>query len=124
MKEADVVLMGSPIFFYDVTSQCKMIIDRSYAVQPLNQNKVGGILLTAGSMGGSSALSTLNMFFTVQGITSAGYVLSLGETKNNEKGLQSAFDLGIKAVNMAKTLKETPHDFGMHNHYAYGTHTR
>ncbi len=124
MKYAEVILIGSPIFFYDVTSQCKMIIDRSYAVQPLNHNKVGGILLTAGSMGGSSALSTLNMFFTAHGVTTAGYVLSLGETKNNTKALQSAFDLGVKTVKMAMTLKNAPHDFNMHNHYAYGTHTK
>ncbi len=64
------------------------------------------------------------MFFTMQGITSAGYVLSLGETQLNDKALQSAFGLGVKAVNMAKTLKDAPHDFDMHNHYAYGTHTK
>lgn len=122
MKEAHVIFIGSPVFFYNVTAQCKMIIDRSYAVQPLNGNKVGGIFLTAGSMGGSSALATLNQFFTVHGITNAGFVESLGKTYRNEKAQQSAYDLGVKAVQLATALAQAP-PITAHNHFAYGTHT-
>lgn len=124
MQAADVILIGTPVFFYNVTAQCKMLIDRSYAVQPLNGNKVGGIVVSAASMGSSAALNTLEMFFTVQGITSAGYVSSLGDPEENIKGMKSAYDLGIKSVKMAEALKDAPQCFGMHNHYAYGTHTK
>ncbi len=124
MQRADVILMASPVFFYDVTAQCKIIIDRSYAVQALNGNKVGGIFITAGSMGGASAVNTLQMFYTVQGITSAGYVVSLGKTTDNIKAMHSAFELGIKCVNLSKTMKISSEHFLMHNHFAYGTHTK
>lgn len=124
MQAADVILIGTPVFFYNVTAQCKMIIDRSHAVQPLNGNKVGGMLITAGSMGSSSAIDSLNMFFTVQGITSAGYVSSLGNTTENPKALKSAYDLGVKSVKMAEALKAAPACFNMHDHFAYGTHTK
>ncbi len=124
MQVADVILLASPTFFYNVTAQCKIIMDRSYAVQPLNGNKVGGIFITAGSMGTSAAVNSCNMFFTVHGVISAGYVSSLGKTQDNLKAMQSSYDLGIKTVIMAESLKEAPQVFGMHNHYAHGTHTK
>lgn len=124
MVEADVILIGSPVFFYNITAQCKMIIDRSHAVQPLNGNKVGGMLITAGSMGSTEAINSLNMFLTVHGITSAGYVSSLGYSIENPKALESARELGMKAVKMATALKDAPACFDMHDHFAYGTHTK
>ncbi len=124
MQTADVILLASPTFFYNVTAQCKIIMDRSYAVQPLNGNKVSGIFITAGSMGTSAAVNSCNMFFTVHGITSAGYVSSLGKTQDNSKAMQSAYDLGVKTIMMAQALKDAPQVFGMHSHYAYGTHTK
>ncbi len=76
------------------------------------------------SMGTSAAVNSCNMFFTVHGISSAGYVSSLGKTQDNPKAMQSAYDLGIKTIMMAKALKDAPQVFGMHSHYAYGTHTK
>ena len=124
MKEADGILMASPTYFYDVTSQCKIIIDRCFAVLPLNKNKVGGIIATAGSMGHSCTIKTLETFFTVQGIANTGFVAAFPVREHLPKAEASAYALGEKmydAMVLLKDCKKEP--FSMHNHYTYGTHT-
>ncbi|WP_421902268.1 hypothetical protein [Maridesulfovibrio sp.] len=38
--------------------------------------------------------------------------------------IKSAYELGIKAVRVTETLKGSFEHFAMHNHFAYGTHTK
>ncbi len=121
MQEADGIVFGSPVYFYDVTAQCKMILDRSYAVQPLNGNKVGGIVTVAGSLGCQQVIHTLNMYFTVQGITPAGFVSAFGGGAQLDTAKQSAFRLGVKIVDMLKIQKNAPDNaYNMHDFHSYG----
>ncbi len=121
MQKADGIIMASPVYFYDVTSQCKMILDRSYAVHPLNQNKVGGIVTVAGSLGCQQVIHTLNMFFSVHGITSAGFVSAFGGAAEDEAAKLSAFRLGVKMVDMLNIQSSAPKGaYDMHDHHAYG----
>ncbi|NOU58282.1 flavodoxin family protein [Marinifilum caeruleilacunae] len=124
MKAADGILMVSPVYFYDVNAQCKIIIDRSYAVQPLNGNKLGASIITAGSLRHMGAINTISNFFLVQGIANLGFVSAYNTEQELSKGIESAKQLGIKmveAIKLMQTSEETP--FSMHNHYSYGTHT-
>ncbi|PXY01977.1 hypothetical protein DF185_04820 [Marinifilum breve] len=124
MKAADGILMVSPVYFYDVNAQCKIIIDRSYAVQPLNGNKLGASIITAGSLGHMGAINTISNFFLVQGIANLGFVSAYNTEQELSKGIESAKQLGIKmvkAIKLMQTSEGTP--FSMHNHYSYGTHT-
>lgn len=124
MREADGILMASPVYFYDINAQCKTIIDRSYAVLPLNGNKVGASILTAGSIGHSGALKTLETFFSGHGITNVGSVSIYNVKQEMIKAKESARKLGdkmYKAIEFMKTADFEP--FAMHNHFSYGTHT-
>lgn len=124
MKEADGILMVSPVYFYDVPAQAKIIIDRSYAVQALNGNKVGASIITAGSLGHLGAINTLSNFFLVQGIANLGYVSAYNLNEELPKAIASARQLGEKmyeAIRFMEKAEGTP--FEMHNHFSYGTHT-
>ncbi|MCT4588760.1 MAG: flavodoxin family protein [Carboxylicivirga sp.] len=124
MRAADGILMVSPVYFYDVNAQCKIIIDRSYAVQPLNGNKVGASIVTAGSVGHIGAINTISNFFMVQGIANLGFVSAYNTEQELSKCVESAKALGNKmfeAIKLLQTSESTP--FSMHNHYSYGTHT-
>lgn len=124
MNSANGILMVSPVYFYDVNAQCKIIIDRSYAIQPINGNKVGASIVTAGSLGHIGAINTISNFFQVQGIANLGFVSAYNTEQELNKGIESAKELGIKmfkAMEFMKSTKDTP--FAMHNHYSYGTHT-
>ncbi|MEG0292562.1 MAG: flavodoxin family protein [Anaerovoracaceae bacterium] len=124
IKEADGVLIGSPVYFCDVTAQCKMLIDRSYSQWPINGNKVGAIATVAGSIGCSGVIDTLNNFFSMQGITSAGWVALYGKTEDKIIAKKKAYELGQKMVKIAEFQKNN--DNGAYDsitHVAYGTHT-
>lgn len=122
---ADAVVIGSPVYFYDVNAQCKMIIDRSFAILPINGNKVGGIVVNAGSLGCSGAIDTLNMFYSVHGITNAGWVATYMGIEEKEQAKQAAFELGAKMVAMRKVLKAANgNSFDQLRCFAFGTHTK
>ncbi len=122
---ADAVVIGSPVYFYDVNAQCKMIIDRSYAIQPINGGKVGGIVVNAGSIGCSGAIDTLNMFYSVHGITNAGWVATYMGIEEKEQAKQAAFELGAKMIAMRKVLKAAnSNSFDQLRCFAFGTHTK
>jgi multimeric flavodoxin WrbA len=122
--EADGIVVGTPVYYYGVTAQCKIIIDRTIAIAPINGNKIGGIVTVAGSLGLSDVVKTLSMYFSVQGITSAGWVAAYSPVEGKVKAQKSAFELGVKIVKMINAQKEnTTGAYNRHNHFAYGTHT-
>jgi multimeric flavodoxin WrbA len=122
--EADGIVIGTPVYYYDVTAQCKMIIDRTIAIAPINGNKVGGIVTVAGSLGLSDVVKNLSMYFSVQGITSAGWVAAYSPVEGKVKAQESAFELGVKIVKMINAQKgNTTGAYNRHSGFAYGTHT-
>ena len=124
MMFSDGIIIGSPVYFYDINAQCKIIIDRSFAVKPLNGNKAGAIIITASSMGTSNAVSTLNMFFSVHGITSAGWLSAYSKSDEGEAAILSAFELGKKIAQIAEEKRHLDSDaFNSFRHIAYGTHS-
>jgi multimeric flavodoxin WrbA len=124
MLLSDGIIIGSPVYFYDVNAQCKIIIDRSFAIEPLNGNKAGAIITTASSMGTSNAVSTLNMFFSIHGITSAGWLSAYSKADEGEAAMLSAFELGGKVAQIAEEKRHLDsHAFDSFRHIAYGTHS-
>jgi multimeric flavodoxin WrbA len=54
MLAADGIIFGVPIYFYGMSAQAKTIIDRTIALGTPGRslaNKVGGVVVTAGSLG-------------------------------------------------------------------------
>ncbi|MCT4640059.1 MAG: flavodoxin family protein [Bacteroidales bacterium] len=124
LKEADGIIIASPVYFYDINSQLKTIIDRTYAVQPMNGNKVGATIVTAGSIGHSGAIKTIETFFTVHGIANTGFISAYAVKEELVKAKESATRLGNKMFEAIKLLKDSKTEpFAMLNHYSYGTHT-
>ncbi|MEG0919429.1 MAG: flavodoxin family protein [Anaerovoracaceae bacterium] len=124
IKEADGIVMGSPVFFCDVTAQMKMILDRSFAYWPINGNKVGAIATVAGSVGCSGVIDTFNRFFTMHGISSAGFVGLYGKTGDKIKAQDTAYKIGQKIVKQARIQKGTTNGaYDAATHVVYGTHT-
>lgn len=122
--EADGIVIGTPVYFFDMTAQCKMIIDRTFAIAPINGNKVGGIVTVAGSLGLSEVVKNLSMYFSVQGITSAGSVAVYSPVEGKVKAQESAFELGVKIVKMINAQKgDTTGAYNGRGGFAYGTHT-
>ena len=62
MLEADGILFGSPVYFYNITAQGKAVIDRTIALGHDGRalaNKVGGVIVVGGSLGLVDAVKDL-----------------------------------------------------------------
>lgn len=114
MMEADGIILGSPTYFADVTSEMKAFIDRCGMIAKSNgdllQRKVGAAVVTARRAGAVHTFDTINHFFfssqmIVPGSTywNVGFGRAPGEVENDPEGLATMEILGH---NMAWLLKK------------------
>ncbi len=100
LKSADGIVIGTPVYFWTVSAQTKLLIDRTYALRGGRlSGKVCGGVAVAGRRGTTSALSLLNMFFLGQGMRPvsngvSAYASTKGGVRKDERGMSSARDLG------------------------------
>jgi len=83
MLAADGILFGSPVYFWNINAQAKAIIDRTFQVSAQRnfKNKAAGAIVAAGRYGTSTAVSTLNQFFTGQRMIIIGHAIGYGNDK-------------------------------------------
>ena len=102
MIEADGIIVGSPVYFWTVTGQMKIFMDRTLPLsypEPKLKGKIAGAIVVAGSRGTTSALLCLNNFFLMQqmlpvGTGVLGYGRKMGDIKEDERAIRDAKILG------------------------------
>ncbi len=113
MRQADGILLASPTYFADVTSETKALIDRGGFVARANGNflrrKVGAAISVARRAGAIHAFDTINHFFLISEMIVPGsnyWNLALGrekgEVEKDEEGVRTMKTLG---ENMAWLMK-------------------
>lgn len=114
MIEADGIILGSPTYFTDVTTEMKGLIDRSGMVARANDNmlrlKVGAAVVAARRAGAVHCFDTLNHFFFINEMIVPGSIYwnvafgrHKGEVEKDEEGMATMKNLG---KNMAWLLKK------------------
>lgn len=115
MAEADGIIIGSPTYFSNVSTEVKALIDRCGYVAKSNggtllKGKVGASVVAARRAGSTFTYSAINFFFGIAEMTicSSNYwnlTLSRdpGEVQNDAEGVQTFQTLG---KNMAQLLKQ------------------
>jgi multimeric flavodoxin WrbA len=112
MIGAQGIVLGSPVYFQDVTAEMKALIDRAGFVGLANgrmyKDKVGGSLACLRRSGGTHTVDTMNHFFLAQEIVIAGRALGVGkekgEVEQDEEGIERATSLGQKMAWVLKRL--------------------
>ncbi len=113
MKTADGIILGTPVYFADISGQIKCFMDRTAMVARANGNmfkrKVGAGVVAVRRAGALTAFHSLNAYFTIAemmvvGSTywNMGYGREKGEARQDGEGLQTMSNLG---KNMAWLLK-------------------
>jgi len=113
MVEADGILLGSPVYFIDVTPEMKALIDRAGFVSRANggmyKNKVGAAVAALRRSGAMHAIDSMNHFLLSQEIFIAGRAIALGrdkgEVEKDEEGIQLAKSLGQRIAWLMKKLR-------------------
>ncbi len=114
MIKADGILLGSPVYFTDVTAGIKALIERcgmvSIANKGLFKRKVGAAVVAVRRAGAVRTFDTLNHLFLhgqmiIAGSTywNMGMGRDSGQVKEDEEGIQTMQTLG---KNMAWLLKK------------------
>jgi multimeric flavodoxin WrbA len=114
MIEADGIIIGSPVYFSNVTAEVKALIDRAGLVARANDNllrrKVGAAVVVVRRAGATFVFSAINFFFFISEMIVPGsnyWNLALGrepgEIQNDEEGIATFRRLG---QNMAWLLKK------------------
>ena len=114
MIEADGIIIGSPVYFADVTTEVKALIDvAGYVVRAnghLLKRKVGAGVVAVRRGGALPTFETMNNFFLINQMIVPGssywnfaFGRNPGEVLNDEEGMQTMHDLG---ENMAWLLKK------------------
>ena len=110
--EADGVILATPVYYYNVTAQMKVFLDRNYFLYKHDRkykSRAVGIIVVAEQIGIEDTLHTLrqladefnvneNRIFTV-----SGYANKLGEARSNLPLVEEARKLGRQ---MVESLKE------------------
>lgn len=81
MKNADAIIIGSPVYFGDVSGVLKCLLDRCLVVKKqgmLFKNKIGGCIAVGAFWGHSRAMETLAHFFCGQAMLLASVDIQPG----------------------------------------------
>jgi multimeric flavodoxin WrbA len=114
MVEADGIILGSPTYFSNVSTEIKALIDRSGLVAIANRHmfkrKVGAAVVAVRRAGSVSVFDAINHFFFINQLIvpgsiywNMGFGLEKGEVEKDEEGIQTMIALG---ENMAWLLKK------------------
>ena len=111
MIKADGIILGSPVYFADVTAEMKALIDRAGFVSLANgglyKNKAGASVVALRRTGGIHTLDSLNHFFLAGQMIIVGRAIgigrNIGEVEKDEEGIQMVKTLGQR---MAWLLKK------------------
>ncbi|HSH13120.1 MAG TPA: flavodoxin family protein [Desulfurivibrionaceae bacterium] len=105
MLEADGIILGSPTYFADVSTNMKALIERCGMVSRANgdvfQRKVGASVVAARRAGASHVFSSLNYFFLIGQMILAGssyWNIGMGQKPgdvlNDDEGIKTMRVLG------------------------------
>ncbi|MBI5551927.1 MAG: flavodoxin family protein [Desulfobacterales bacterium] len=114
MLEADGIIIGSPTYFANVSTEVKALIDRAGLVAIANgymlKRKVGAAVVAARRAGSTNAFDAINKFFFINQLIvpgsvywNMGFGLGEKEVKQDEEGLNTMKILG---ENMAWLLRK------------------
>jgi multimeric flavodoxin WrbA len=115
--DADGIILGSPTYFADVSSEMKGLIDRSGMVLMANggllRRKVGAGVIAVRRGGATHVLDTISHYFQISQMVIAcgtywnmGYGRDVGEVLEDEEGLRNMTALGENIAWLLKAIEK------------------
>jgi multimeric flavodoxin WrbA len=116
MDAADGILLGSPTYFADVSTEMKALIDRAGMVAKANgdmfRRKVGAAVVAVRRAGAIHAFDSMNHFFLIGQMIvpgasywNVGFGLDRGDAASDSEGLQTMETLGRNMAWLMQRLR-------------------
>jgi multimeric flavodoxin WrbA len=117
MLDADGIILGSPTYFANVSTEMKALIDRAGMVSRANGDmlarKVGAAVVAVRRAGAIHVFNSINHFFFIgqmivpgSSYWNLGMGRQKGEVESDEEGIQTMKVLGTNMAWLLKKLKE------------------
>ncbi len=114
---ADAILLGSPTYFTDVSSEMKALLDRAGLVALANgglfRGKIGAAIVAVRRGGGTHAFDTMNHMFLMSGAIvpgstywNLGFGLEKGEVAKDDEAARNMKDLGQTIAWLGEALHQ------------------
>lgn len=112
MLGAEGIILGSPVYFNDVTPEMKALIDRTGYVSRANgrmfKNKVGAAVAAVRRSGAVHTIDSMNHFFLSGEIILVGRAIGMGrergEVEKDEEGMRLVKTLGQRMAWLLKKI--------------------
>lgn len=117
MIEADGIILGSPVYFLDITTEMKALIDRagfvSFANGHIFSNKIGNAAVAVRRTGASRTFDSMLHFFLandmiVPGFPCIGLGRDIGDVERDDEGIAQAKKVGQNMARILKILEQHP----------------
>lgn len=113
MLEADGIIIGSPTYFSNVTTNTKALIERAgYATGRHLKHKVGAAVVVVRRAGAVHVFSSINYFFLIKEMIvvgsnywNLGVGKAPGDVLNDEEGIETFRNLGRNIAFVLKKIK-------------------
>jgi multimeric flavodoxin WrbA len=101
----DAVVLGSPVYFNNVTAQMKAFIDRTWCLRGELKNKIGGAVVVGRRYGAESAITAIHAFFLKHEMVVAhrgisGIAFAPGEIAEDEESIQAVVRLAARIAEL------------------------
>lgn len=117
MNEADGIILGSPVYFSNVSTEMKALIDRAGLVAKANDDmlrrKVGAAVIAVRRAGALHVFNSLNHFFFISQMVvpgssywNMGIGMNVGDVEGDAEGLQIMENLGKNMAWLMKKIDE------------------
>jgi len=115
-READVILLGSPVYFGSLTAQMKIYLDRVGFVSRVSDKflnrKIGAAVVPARRAGRLFTFAELNMWFLINGMVvpgsgywNVGVALAEGELAADTEALETLDELARNILWLAERIR-------------------
>ena len=109
LLESDVIVLGSPVYFNNVSAQMKAFMDRTHCLIDHLQNKIGGSIVVGRKYGAESSTVAINAFFLKHNMIPAnrgvlGFAFELGEMEKDAEAIRDTKKLGARIIDLAKMI--------------------
>jgi multimeric flavodoxin WrbA len=118
MLESEGIIWATPVYFWSMSGQTKTVMDRTYALSfPRLQlmNKVGGLILVAGTRGCINTANIFHMYFSYNHMFFAefasGYALAKGEIKKKAYPVNAVKEMVHQMIGLIQADLKYPEEF-------------
>jgi len=115
LMAADAIVIGTPVYFNNVTAQLKCFIDRTWAIRGQLKNKIGATIVVGRRYGDEGAITAVHAFFLKhemiianRGISGVGF--RSGDVRNDTESLEATTRLASRILELGTRFNTARRD--------------